>query len=340
MNQKDEMNQDQQSLVQMTDLDDVDRLLVSAEKMSRNLEKLKKYALTLTKPKDWCLFGETLHMTVQAAEDVAAKVGISWPSVDGNGSDLIKKEKITIANGHYAYIYTAEFWWFGRRITAQGKAASNKPFFSTRGGQALPADEVDEPNVMQSAYSNLIINGVRRVTGLHNVDLEDLKGHINTDLIPRVNFKEEFKQAPLDQGGKDQLTNLNLLLSRLVGDEVAKKQDWLQKETSFTVKSGKDKGKTIPGKKSLKDLTPKQIPFVYRSCKAQFTKETETLAESVYPNKEAREKALIKATTITVEESGEIIAGVSDLKSMSVDVLCKCYDTLLGAQLDQKASTE
>jgi hypothetical protein len=335
MKETDETMQDQVALIQPDDLDDVDRLLATAEKMSRNLTKLKKYALTLTKPKDWCLFGETLHMRVQAAEDIASKVGISWPSVDQTGSQLIIKEKINIANGHYAYIYSGEFWWFGRRITAQGKAASNKPFFAKRGDEIIPADEVDEPNVMQAAYSNLIVNGVRRVTGLHNVDLDDLKEHINIEAIPKVSFKEEFKKAPMDESGKKQIEWLNQFLTRLVGDEVDKKQAWLEKETTWKNKEGKQ----IPGKKSLKDLSVKQIPFVYRNAMGQLAKNVGERAKAIFPDKATRDKELIVFSSVELGD-GEVEVGISAISNMSASALCQVYDRLLNVELDQQAAKD
>jgi hypothetical protein len=309
MKETDETMQDQVALIQPDDLDDVDRLLATAEKMSRNLTKLKKYALTLTKPKDWCLFGETLHMRVQAAEDIASKVGISWPSVDQTGSQLIIKEKINIANGHYAYIYSGEFWWFGRRITAQGKAASNKPFFAKRGDEIIPADEVDEPNVMQAAYSNLIVNGVRRVTGLHNVDLDDLKEHINIEAIPKVSFKEEFKKAPMDESGKKQIEWLNQFLTRLVGDEVDKKQAWLEKETTWKNKEG------------------------------QLAKNVGERAKAIFPDKATRDKELIVFSSVELGD-GEVEVGISAISNMSASALCQVYDRLLNVELDQQAAKD
>jgi hypothetical protein len=300
-----------------------------------------------SKPKDWCYWGDKLRPAVEAASDIAARLGVSWPKVNENGDRILdeKPVKTNLADGHYMYSVSGEMWWFGRRVTVLGTAASNKPFFSQAGkdkdGNPLykPVDEIDEPSVMKNAMTNFIVNGLMLITGMKNVTTEELqKAGINVDSIPRVSFKEDFKPQTLTEDGKAQMNWINNFLIRLVGDEVDKKQEWLAEETKWKVKSGKDKGKEIPGKKHLKELKPGQIPFVYRGAKEQVGKLLSTLATELYKDKAEREKKLTDFTTIEVQETGEILTGTSDVSKMSADALCKCYDALLNEQLDKKAS--
>jgi len=314
MNENEEVQQQETAVVQY-EIDDIDQLIARAEKMSRSLDKLKQYALTLTKPKDWCMFGETLHMTVKAAQDIAAKLGVSWPEV--------KFQEIPLAENGYAYIYTGQFEWFGRTISAQGKASSNKPFFSQRGGEKIPVDEVDRPNVMQAAYSNLVVNGVRRITGLHNLTLEDLKENkIDTSQIPNVSFKQDFKAEAIDEQGRNQLRWINEFLIFLVGDDKKAKQAWLKDETAWKDKSGKE----VPGRDSLAKLTAKQIPYVYKSARDLLEIKATELLTKLYENEKDWSPVLKAASAY--EENDETIVGTDKIKEMSSQALCQTVDKL------------
>jgi hypothetical protein len=190
---------------------------------------------------------------------------------------------------------------------------------------------------MQAAYTNLIVNGVRRITGLHNLTIDDLKslGKMNIDLIPRVVYKEDFKPATVGASEQKSLEWIQSFLALIHGDNTDKKREWLEKETSFKAKDGKQ----IPGKRSTKELTAKQIPFVYRAARQLVISEIEKLAKELWGEKTERDKKLIQYSAVPLENN-EIEVGVSEPDKMSNVALGVCYEKLFNLKLDQQAKKE
>ncbi len=306
---------------------DTDSVLERAEKLNQQITKLKKFAISHTQPEDWVVFGNTIYLQSTGCERIANILGVSWPRTDQFGNEILTIEKINLKDGHYTYVVQGEFHWYGRRVTITGKAASNRPFFSSRGGELVPADEVDEGNVRQAAWSNFIVNGVMRILGLRGLTKKELaENGINLDQVGKVQFKQNKPKEDLTDHDHEQLQYIDQWLTILASIENGDKGDILQEMTSFKTKEGKE----IKGKRDVKDLTKRQIPYVYTNVKKIFATKANEIGTEIYPDINERKSAYKKLST--VQEGNSIEQGHEMIRNMSNKQLTTLFDELWAAK--------
>lgn len=181
---------------------DIVKLAAKAEANIAAMERITMYALKKTNANDWVDEGGQPYLQSSGAEKIRPIFGISWridPPVKEN-----------LDGGHFMYRYTGEFWLGGSSIDVVGTRSSKDPFFKKyewRGEEGdrtrteLPVSEIDPGDVMKSAYSNLLANGVTRVLGLRNITWEQLEKYagIKRSQVHTVEFKKHGK-TPISQG--------------------------------------------------------------------------------------------------------------------------------------------
>ena len=166
-----------------------DALVELAEKSEKRIEAVKKIiraALRITNHRDWVIIAGEPYLTASGAEKVARLFGISWYDMN------IQEEEREDEKGKY-YMYTckAKFKLGEVEIEAVGTCSTRNKFFYLAKGRVKELHEIDIPSVKKTAMTNCILNGVKRLLGLRNLTLEDLKSAgISIDKITRVTFKE------------------------------------------------------------------------------------------------------------------------------------------------------
>lgn len=148
-----------------------DNILYMAEKAERYITAMNKImtaALKITTERDWVLIGGTPYLQESGATKVARLFGISWQLI-GN------PEIVCDPAGYKTFTYRARFFLNNQFVEAEGSRSMRDEFFSGKGCTKKP-DEIDERDVKQSAYTNCINTGIKRlIPGLRGLDVKTLE---------------------------------------------------------------------------------------------------------------------------------------------------------------------
>jgi hypothetical protein len=171
-----------------------DEMLEALEKRNRLLERILGYAISVTHKEQWTNLGGKPWPTGPACEAMARRCAVSWGDVESEkstGDDERGK--------FYSWTYRARFRIGRDEITAEGHCSSRDQFLGTGTGEGDDRTrelyEVDEGNIRQAAYTNMIVNGVTRILGVRNLSWERLEGLLGAK-------RDEFASAEFRQGSR------------------------------------------------------------------------------------------------------------------------------------------
>lgn len=170
-----------------------DKLIEIADKAEKRLEairKIKLSALKITNNNDWIDEGGKPYLQVSGAEKIARLFGISWR--------ISEPEIEYFEDGHYTVRFKGEFLMGDVSIEAIGMRSSKDPFFSKKYGKDIPIELIDKADVIKSAYTNCVGNGITRLLGIRNITWDELK---EIGISPSA--KVEFKVNPFKKGGQN-----------------------------------------------------------------------------------------------------------------------------------------
>ncbi|RLI68532.1 MAG: hypothetical protein DRP02_12415 [Candidatus Gerdarchaeota archaeon] len=166
-----------------------DELIKIAEKAEKRVEAVKKIiraALRMTNHRDWVLFAGEPYLTCAGAEKIARTFGISW-----YGMQIEEEERQDEKGKYIVFTCKGRFRLKDVEIEAIGTCSTRNKFFYLSKGRVKELHEISIPDVKKAAYTNCIVNGIKRLLGLRNLTLEDLKAAgVNIDKITKVTFKE------------------------------------------------------------------------------------------------------------------------------------------------------
>ena len=185
-----------------------DKLIAIAEASERRMEavkKIKRNAIRVTNEKDWVDQAGRPYLQSSGAEKIARVFGISWRFIG-------EPQKSFEESGHFRYEAHMEFLLAGSTIEVRGSRSSKDTFFTTRYKFneetkkkdikiELPPSEIDAGDVLKSAITNGIGNGITRILGIRNLDWEDLRaGGIDIDKIGKVEYKKKGETGTKTNG--------------------------------------------------------------------------------------------------------------------------------------------
>lgn len=161
------------------------------KRLTQNVEAYKQIITTsikLTTAWDWQDLGGKPYMQSSGAEKVASPFHVSH---DAPLRERLERED---AKGrYYIYTHTARFHsrLLNRSIVVTGTCSSRDQFFSTKNGEAIPQEDVDESNVLKASLTNMLVNGITRLLGIRNLTWEQLSaGGIARDSVGKVAFRK------------------------------------------------------------------------------------------------------------------------------------------------------
>lgn len=190
-------------LVPIEDIDSAALITLGneVEKRVEAMNKIKRAALTLTNPKDWCDQSGTPYLMVSGAEKIARMFGVGWK--------ILEPIKEKLEGGHFSFTYTGTFTLAGNSITAVGTRSSQDPFFKRYAypdgvKTELPVSAIDCGDVKKAAYTNCIGNGITRIIGLRNLSYDDLQAFagFGKEQVAKVEYKKGGQTSKPDQAQK------------------------------------------------------------------------------------------------------------------------------------------
>lgn len=150
----------------------------SAERRAEAIKKIKLQALRITNERDWVDQGGRPYIQASGAEKIARLFGISWRFIG-------EPQRFDEEDGHFRFDVSMEFIMGNSSIEVRGSRSSKDTFFTTRyrydertKGKVkieLPPSEIDKADVLKSAITNAIGNGISRILGIRNLTWDDLK---------------------------------------------------------------------------------------------------------------------------------------------------------------------
>jgi len=210
-----------------------DKLIALAEVSEKRMEavkKIKRMALRVTNERDWTDQAGRPYIQASGAEKIARVFGISWRFIG-------EPQKVYEESGHFRYEVSMEFIMSGSTIEIKGTRSSKDPFFTTRYKwdderkekvkMELPPSEVDLGDVLKSAITNGIGNGISRILGIRNLDWSDLQeAGLKLEQIGKVEYKKKGEspkangkplmhepEGPVTDKQKDAIRNIGKGLS-------------------------------------------------------------------------------------------------------------------------------
>jgi len=164
-----------------------DEIIALAETRLKNVEKLITLSLSRTNENDWVDQNGRPYLTGSGAEKIARLFGIKLHSIESK-----KIESRDEKGPFYFYQYTgvAELPGGIDSIEAVGTCSSKDVFFAKKGGEWKPMSEVDETNIMKSAYTNFEVNAITRLLGIRNLTWDRVKAAgIKVDKVAKVQYQ-------------------------------------------------------------------------------------------------------------------------------------------------------
>lgn len=178
-----------------------DSLINIANKAELRIEAVKKIkglSLRVTNYQDWVDQNGKPYLQTSGGEKIARLFGISWtveePRTQQDGDE-----------GHYMVTYKGIFTLGNASIECIGTRSSKDGFFKKyeKGtyvndkyvqGKELPPGAIDIGDVVKSAYTNLIGNGITRLLGIRNLTYDDLaESGVDVSKITKVEYKSKVK---------------------------------------------------------------------------------------------------------------------------------------------------
>lgn len=156
----------------LLDMSSMDNILIMANKADKYIEALNKVmtaALKITSEYDWCLIGGKPYLQESGATKVARLFGISWEIANGYPKTAVDAE------GYKTYSYKMRMYFNSQFIDCEGSRSMREDFFAKRTNGLLKPEEVDERDVRMAAYTNCIVNGIKRlIPNLRSIDVSAL----------------------------------------------------------------------------------------------------------------------------------------------------------------------
>lgn len=178
--------------------------LAELDRMNNVIERVVNAAIKATHSGQWCDMQGKPYLTGPGAEVVALRCGVSWKNVTSR-----KEWREDEGGRSYLYIYEADFVLghgpFAHTLEAiVGTCSSRDQFIGTNfkdGKDQRALSEVEEGSIMKGAMTNMIVNGVTRVTGIRNMTWEQLAPMgITAGGAARVTFAEGSKGGSQNSG--------------------------------------------------------------------------------------------------------------------------------------------
>lgn len=245
----------------------LEQVIEQAEKRVDLLEKVMKIAVKRTNSLDWVDQNGKPYLCGSGAEKIMPVFGISMrnPSFEKTFSTDDQGQ-------YYMYIYQGIFSWQGGEIVAVGTCTSRDKFFAwdSQAKEYKPLSKVDESNVMKSAYTNMIGNGVTRLLGIRNLTWDQVKNMgIDSSKVAKVDYNKGSQGAQTakpTEAERELRFEIREMLLEITEGNTSKAQNILEQETAF---KGRD-GNIVSGVRNIDYLKGKRLQIAHGKIKKRW----------------------------------------------------------------------
>ena len=199
--------------------DNLINIAYKAEARIEAVKKLKGLSLRVTNYQDWVDQNGKPYLQTSGGEKIARLFGISWtvgePQTQQDGNE-----------GHYMVTYKGTFTLGNTSIECIGTRSSKDGFFKKyKEGKEQAPSTIDIGDVVKSAYTNLIGNGITRLLGIRNLTYDDLaESGIDVSKITKVEYKTKVKTPQSKSDPKNEVDEMMIGIKE-VTIKTGKKKD-------------------------------------------------------------------------------------------------------------------
>lgn len=235
--------------------DITEQMISTAKRRRKFIEVVTEEALRATTPRDWIDESGSPYLMGSGADKVIRTFALSLWDVE---SKMIWTED---EKSRYYYFSVQGKVGFNRNefIECIGTCSSRDDFFAKRNGEYLPLSQVEIGNIEKSAYTNFMVNACGRFLGLRGLTWDIVTKTTGIKKGDCDSVKYTTKKGERDSDTLDQEKRLRAYVLAINNDNQKEAADWLYKETSW-----EKEGKNIAGKKNLKNLSQKQVTFLFK----------------------------------------------------------------------------
>lgn len=198
-----------------------------AQRRIEHMARVVKLAIRSTNPRDWLNQNGHPYLCGTGAEKIGRNFGLKITDVTytkQEAEDEEGKYYMYIVKGRASLPSTMQMSGsepLADSIVAIGTCSSRDKFFSMAHGKMLPMSEIDEGNILKSAYTNMLGNGITRLLGLRNLTWEELREHgIEKDAVQSVEYGRKGGNGDDSATGKQiKLIKERVLKSHVISDE-------------------------------------------------------------------------------------------------------------------------
>lgn len=257
------------AMIASADNHDIERAVEKAEKHVKLQRRLMEVVLNATNHKDWIDQSGTPYLEASGAKKIRLCVGCDISNVMYERVDYPDDPN----GAYFVYEVVGDIKWNGQTVPETGSGSSRDAFFAKRKGKLLPMSEVDVQNIRKKALTNFWNRAIKSILGLSFTweEVEDItNGKITRSKCTSVSYNKNKGKSSTKSSDPDIEKKRDLIKSMMLqmyGKEQAPIK--LEQNTSFTDKTT---GKEIPGKKTVKALSDKQVIFVHKGLSTAFKK--------------------------------------------------------------------
>lgn len=220
----------------------IEKEIAAIEKNVQFYNRVKVVALKMTRAADWVDMGGP-YLQDRGAESIAIAFGVDITE------DPPRMEWAEDDKGRY-YMFIAAGRAFskklGRFVEDVGVCSQRDKFFGKVGTEFKEMHDVDMPNIIRKAVTNLHNRLIKRVIGLMGVTWEDLaEAGIDRKLIQKVDYKEGGKKAEaaakLSEDALKKRDDIWRMLMEIAVGDVAVAKSLLKTATTFKGDDGKER---------------------------------------------------------------------------------------------------
>jgi hypothetical protein len=263
-------NQNNTNLVQQGGVS-IEQMLERVDLKLNVVSEFKKKALKYLKPEDVIDQGGTPYVMESGS------IGIIAKGFELHITNLVRHDPVTIKYedepDEMIFNYTADVSSPGLgSIQAQGTCSTRDDLLGKAHGKYKDLKDVNKPSVMNKAMTNLQNNAVKHFVGLSNVtweEIEDAAGFGKEDCKKVDRFGKQKKE--LSKKGEEVLQKVKDMAKEVFQGNKEDAKRWYKETTTYTLRSGKDKGKVIPGKDDPSTWSEDQLmKIIYPRIKEKY----------------------------------------------------------------------
>lgn len=269
--------ENQPNEMQIASEEQLNQVLAGANRYLELQDRMRKLSIKVTNADDWVNQGGKPYLQLTGTNKIARAFGVQSYNL------TFEKEVIKDDKGEYViYHAMCDMSWNNKSITSIGACSTRDSFFGKTKAGLKPLSEIDMINIKKKAQANVMNRGIKQLLGL-SFTWDDIEKYSDGKVTRGGSANVTY--AGGTKGGKQvESSEITQKRTEIVSMLVDIFQDDLQKGSDYIFELTNNPTKGFAGKKTVKDLTAGQIPYIHSRIKTKHEKVKRELIEEEKKN--------------------------------------------------------